>query len=88
MLEQIVVAVATGAAGGAAAWATLQGRVGRLEEVCRDLKIEKASRETVESLSSSIERLRIDLDKRLDRIEALARAALERAVSDRTNPGA
>lgn len=84
MLEQIVVAVVTGVGGGAAAWATLQGRMSRLEEVCRDLKAEKANRETVDSLRASIEQFRVDMDKRLDRIESIMRAA----IGERTNPGA
>lgn len=85
MIEQIGFAVATGIGGGAAAWATLQGRVARLEEVCRDLKAEKANRETVDSLRQSIDQFRVDMDKRLDRIESIMRAAIS---GEHTNPGA
>ena len=71
MVEQIVVAVVTGAAGGAAAWATLQGRVGRLEEVTSELKADKASKESVDAVKQSIASLRDEMDRRFDRIEAL-----------------
>lgn len=64
-------AVVSSVAGGAAAWATLQARVRRLEELVMELKSDKASKESLDSLKMSVDRLRDDMDRRFDRLEAV-----------------
>ncbi len=71
MIETIVTALASSVAGGAAAWATLQARVRRLEELVTELKSDKASKESLDSLKASVDRLRDDMDHRFDRLEAV-----------------
>ena len=77
MLEQIVVAVVTGASGGAAAWTAVQGRVGRLEEKVVELKEEKASKESLDAVKQSITSMREEMDRRFDRLELLLSPVLK-----------
>lgn len=69
MVETIVTAVLSSVAGGAAAWATLQARVRRLEELVAELKADKASKESLDAVRGAVDRLREDLDRRFDRLE-------------------
>jgi HAMP domain-containing protein len=71
MIEQIAIGAASAVAGGAAAWAALQARVRRLEEITAELKAEKASKESLVVLSASVEKLTAEMDKRFDRLENL-----------------
>jgi hypothetical protein len=71
VIETVATAVVSSVAGGAAAWATLQARVRRLEELVTELKSDKASKESLDSLRSSVDRLRDDMDHRFDRLEAV-----------------
>jgi hypothetical protein len=71
MIEQIAVGVLSAATGGAAAWAALQARVRRLEEICGDLKSEKASKEALQTVAVSVEKLQNEMDRRFDRLEDL-----------------
>lgn len=71
MIETVATAVISSVAGGAAAWATLQARVRRLEELVTELKSDKASKESLDSLRLSVDRLRDDMDRRFDRLEAV-----------------
>lgn len=71
MIETIVTAAMSSVAGGAAAWATLQARVRRLEEVVSELKADKASKESLDAVKGAVDRLREDLDKRFDRLEVV-----------------
>lgn len=70
-METIATALVSSVAGGAAAWATLQARVRRLEELVTELKSDKASKESLDSLKMSVDRLRDDMDRRFDRLEAV-----------------
>lgn len=69
MIETIVTAAMSSVAGGAAAWATLQARVRRLEEIVSELKADKASKESLDAVRGAVDRLREDLDHRFDRLE-------------------
>ncbi len=69
MIETIATAGLSAIAGGAAAWATLQSRVARVEELVSELKADKASKESLDAVRDAVDRLRDDLDKRFDRIE-------------------
>lgn len=69
MIETIVTAAMSSVAGGAAAWATLQARVRRLEEIVAELKADKASKESLDAVRGAVDRLREDLDHRFDRLE-------------------
>ena len=71
MLEQVVIGALSAATGGAAAWASLQARVRRLEEICADLKSEKASKEALTAVSHSMAALQAEIDRRFDRLEDL-----------------
>lgn len=71
MIETIVTASISSVVGGAAAWATLQARVGRLEEVVAELKADKASKESLDAVKGAVDRLREDLDRRFDRLETV-----------------
>ena len=71
MIEQIAIGALSAATGGAAAWAALQARVRRLEEITADLKSDKASKEALAMVASSVEKMQAEMDKRFDRIEAL-----------------
>lgn len=71
MIETVATAVISSVAGGAAAWATLQARVRRLEELVTELKADKASKESLDSLRMSVDRLRDDMDRRFDRLEVV-----------------
>ena len=71
MIETIVTAAMSSVAGGAAAWATLQARVRRLEEVVSELKADKASKESLDAVKGAVDRLREDLDRRFDRLETV-----------------
>lgn len=71
MIETIVTAAMSSVAGGAAAWATLQSRVRRLEEIAAELKADKASKESLDAVKGAVDRLREDLDRRFDRLEAV-----------------
>lgn len=71
MIETVATAIVSSVAGGAAAWATLQARVRRLEELVTELKADKASKESLDSLRASVDRLRDDMDRRFDRLEAV-----------------
>lgn len=68
-MEQIAAAILSAVAGAAAAWATTQSRIKRLEEVAAELKADKASKESLDAVRSAVDRLREDLDKRFDRLE-------------------
>jgi hypothetical protein len=71
MIEQIAIGVLSAATGGAASWAALQARVRRVEEICADLKAEKASKEALTAVSSSMAALQAEIDRRFDRLEDL-----------------
>jgi hypothetical protein len=71
VIEQIAIGALSAATGGAAAWAALQARVRRLEEITADLKSDKASKEALAMVASSVEKMQAEMDKRFDRIEAL-----------------
>jgi HAMP domain-containing protein len=71
VIEQIAIGALSAAAGGAAAWAALQARVRRLEEITADLKSDKASKEALAMVASSVEKMQAEMDRRFDRIEAL-----------------
>ena len=71
MIEQIAIGALSAATGGAAAWAALQARVRRLEEITADLKSDKASKEALAMVAGSVEKMQAEMDKRFDRIEAL-----------------
>ena len=71
MIETIVTAAMSSVAGGAAAWATLQARVRRLEEGVSELKADKASKESLDAVKGAVDRLREDLDRRFDRLETV-----------------
>ena len=71
MIEQIVIGALSAATGGAAAWAALQARVRRLEEIVADLKSEKASKEALSTVSISVEKMQSEMDRRFDRLEDL-----------------
>ena len=71
MVEQIAIGILSAATGGAAAWAALQARVRRLEEICLDLKSEKASKEALTAVSQSMAALQAEIDRRFDRLEDL-----------------
>ena len=71
MIEQLAVGVLSSVAGGAAAWAALQARVRRLEEICSDLKSEKASKEALSTVALSVEKMQTEMDRRFDRLDDL-----------------
>jgi|AACY02.11.fsa_nt_gi HAMP domain-containing protein len=71
MIEQVAIGALSAVAGGAAAWAALQARVRRLEEITADLKSDKASKEALAVVASSVEKMQQEMDRRFDRIEAL-----------------
>lgn len=68
-VETIVTAGLSAIAGGAAAWATLQARMRRVEELVAELKADKASKESLDAVRSAVDRLRDDLDRRFDKLE-------------------
>lgn len=68
-MEQIAAGILSAVAGAAAAWATTQSRIKRLEELVAELKADKASKESLDAVRSAVDRLREDLDKRFDRLE-------------------
>ena len=68
-MQEIVAAVLSAVAGAAAAWATTQARLKRLEEVSAELKADKASKESLDAVRGAVDRLREDLDRRFDRLE-------------------
>jgi HAMP domain-containing protein len=68
-MQEIVAAILSAVAGAAAAWATTQSRIKRLEEVAAELKADKASKESLDAVRGAVDRLREDLDKRFDRLE-------------------
>jgi HAMP domain-containing protein len=69
VIETIATASLSAVAGAAAAWATTQARIKRLEEVSAELKADKASKESLDAVRSAVDRLREDLDRRFDRLE-------------------
>lgn len=71
MIEQIAIGALSAATGGAAAWAALQARVRRLEEITSDLKSDKASKEALAMVAGSVEKMQAEMDRRFDRLEAL-----------------
>lgn len=71
MIEQIAIGALSAATGGAAAWAALQARVRRLEEITSELRSDKASKEALAMVSSSVEKMQAEMDRRFDRLEAL-----------------
>jgi len=71
VIEQVAIGFLSAATGGAAAWAALQARVRRLEEICNDLKSEKASKEALGSVMLSVEKMQTEMDRRFDRLEDL-----------------
>lgn len=77
-LEQALVSAVSAVAGGAAAWASLQARVRRLEEITADLKSEKASKEALSVVASSVDRLTQEMERRFDRLEDLLKAIIAR----------
>lgn len=68
-MQEIAAAIFSAVAGAAAAWATTQSRIKRLEEVASELKADKASKESLDAVRGAVDRLREDLDKRFDRLE-------------------
>ena len=68
-MQEIAAAILSAVAGAAAAWATTQSRIKRLEEVASELKADKASKESLDAVRGAVDRLREDLDKRFDRLE-------------------
>jgi HAMP domain-containing protein len=78
-LEQVLVSVLSAVAGGAAAWASLQARVRRLEEITADLKAEKASKEALSVVAASVDRLTQEMERRFDRLEDLLKAIMTRS---------
>lgn len=68
-MNEIVAAILSAVAGAAAAWATMQSRIKRLEEVAAELKADKASKESLDAVRGAVDRLREDLDHRFDRLE-------------------
>lgn len=68
-MNEIVAAILSAVAGAAAAWATMQSRIKRLEEVAGELKADKASKESLDAVRGAVDRLREDLDHRFDRLE-------------------
>jgi HAMP domain-containing protein len=77
-VEQALVSAVSAVAGGAAAWASLQARVRRLEEITADLKSEKASKEALSVVASSVDRLTQEMERRFDRLEDLLKAIIAR----------
>jgi HAMP domain-containing protein len=77
-VEQALVSAVSAVAGGAAAWASLQARVRRLEEITADLKAEKASKEALSVVASSVDRLTQEMERRFDRLEDLLKAIIAR----------
>jgi HAMP domain-containing protein len=75
-LEQVLVSVLSAVAGGAAAWASLQARVRRLEEITADLKSEKASKEALSVVAASVDRLTQEMERRFDRLEDLLKTII------------
>jgi HAMP domain-containing protein len=71
VIEQIAIGALSAATGGAAAWAALQARVRRLEEITSELRSDKASKEALAMVAGSVEKMQAEMDKRFDRIEAL-----------------
>jgi hypothetical protein len=71
VIEQIAIGALSAATGGAAAWAALQARVRRLEEITADLKSDKASQEALAMVAGSVEKMQAEMDRRFDRLEAL-----------------
>lgn len=68
-MQEVAAAILSAVAGAAAAWATTQSRIKRLEEVAAELKADKASKESLDAVRGAVDRLREDLDKRFDRLE-------------------
>jgi HAMP domain-containing protein len=66
----MIAGILSGIGGGAAAWATLQARTRRLEELVAELKADKASKESLDAVRGAVDRLREDLDRRFDRLDA------------------
>jgi hypothetical protein len=75
-LEQVLVGVLSAVAGGAGAWASLQARVRRLEEITADLKSEKASKEALSVVAASVDRLTQEMERRFDRLEDLLKTII------------
>jgi HAMP domain-containing protein len=75
-IEQALVSAVSAVAGGAAAWASLQARVRRLEEISADLKSEKASKEALSVVAASVDRLTQEMERRFDRLEDLVKAMI------------
>lgn len=78
-IEQALVSAVSAVAGGAAAWASLQARVRRLEEITADLKSEKASKEALSVVAASVDRLTQEMERRFDRLEDLLKAIMTRS---------
>lgn len=72
----ILLAGAGSLVGGGVAYGMLATRVRVLEERVAELRNDKASKEGLTSLQSSVESLRRDFDKRLDEIVDLLRGRL------------
>lgn len=68
-MQEVAAAILSAVAGAAAAWATTQARLKRLEEVSAELKADKASKESLDAVRGAVDRLREDLDRRFDRLE-------------------
>lgn len=77
-LDQILVGGLSAVAGAAGAWASLQARVRRLEEITADLKAEKASKEALSVVASSVDRLTQEMERRFDRLEDLLKTIITR----------
>jgi len=71
VIEQIAIGALSAATGGAAAWAALQARLRRHEESTSALRSDKASKEALAMVSSSVEKMQAEMDRRFDRLEAL-----------------
>lgn len=72
-IDQVMpwIGLASSIAIGAGIVLVTKSRVDRIEQDVRDLHDEKASKEAVDSLRSVIADLRLDLDRRFDRLEGL-----------------
>ena len=85
MIEQVAIGFLSAATGGAAAWAALQARVRRLEEICGDLKAEKASKEALSTVSISVEKMQSEMDRRFDRLEDLLSGVISAAAATKAH---
>jgi hypothetical protein len=72
----IVLAIASAALSIGVSWGLMHGDVKSLKERVVDLDTKKASRDLVDGLIQRMDDLKVNLDNRLDRLEALIRDKL------------